>query len=291
MAIKITDLLRMITRRLIPLYQDPYVATNNAWALIEKLTGKDRIHLIALDEFNLTTEQEHTLELWLKKLTKEHMPLQYLLGTVPFLDLTLCIKPPVLIPRPETEEWCEYLIQELHKNALESLNILDLCTGSGCIGISLAQAFKKSTVIATDIHPDALQLACCNAKKNNITNIKFIQSDLYEQLKPLQTFDIIVANPPYISYEEWKNLQPEITRWEDPGALVAHDHGYELIKKIIMRAPQFLNKTPLAVGKLWIEIGSTQAARTQQMMLEFGFTRTKIVKDWFEKDRVVVGYL
>ncbi|MFA6066711.1 MAG: peptide chain release factor N(5)-glutamine methyltransferase [Candidatus Babeliaceae bacterium] len=287
---KITALVRIVTKKLIPLYQDPYLAANNAWAVIEKLLHTDKIQLIARDTIELSQDQQHTLDLWIKKLTHDHMPLQYLLGTVPFLDIIIAVQPPVLIPRPETEEWCDVLIKEAYKKTVTPRTILDMCTGSGCIGLSLAHAFPQSHVTCTDVHRDALDLTHANAQRNNIRNVTCVYSDIYDGLPKNNYYDLIVANPPYIDRDDWATLQPEITKWEDIGALVAEDHGYALIEKIITGAQAFIT-TRLPMPQLWIEIGSTQGKETHRLMLEAGFAQADIIKDWYGKDRVVVGTL
>lgn len=282
--------LQTITARIALLYDTQEVATQNAWFLLEKLTGLSQEQLIVQPDLALSAQQQKQLDQWLDKLTKEHMPLQYILGTVPFLSVTIEVKQPILIPRPETEEWCALLIEKLQQHSPANLAILDLCTGSGCIALALAKTLPHSTIVATDISREALQLAQSNAKRNNITNVTFIKSDIYEQLPPDKKFDLIVSNPPYIAPEEWPNLQPEVRLWEDKTALVAEHHGLELIERIIKGAKNYYTPKRLPFAQLWIEIGYNQGKVAQDLMTQAGFRQVTILKDLYGKDRVVTGH-
>lgn len=286
----IHQVLQTITSRITSLYDNEAIAAQNAWFLLEKLTGLSEEQLIVHHDIALSTEQQNQLNQWLDKLTKEHMPLQYILGTVPFLSVTIEVKPPILIPRPETEEWCALLIEKLQQHGPTNLTILDLCTGSGCIALALAKALPHSTIVATDISRDALQLAQTNANRNNITNVTFIKSDIYEQLQPDKKFDLIVSNPPYIAPEEWPNLQPEVRLWEDKTALVAEQHGLELIERIIKGAKNYYTTKRLSFAQLWIEIGYKQGKAVTDLMAQAGFSQITIIKDLYGKDRVVTGH-
>lgn len=278
-----------IQTKISEIYPTP-IAQHNAWILLEKLTNKTQAHLIARDEIELSGEQQQTLDNWLEKLTKQHMPLQYLLGDVPFINLKLLVEPPVLIPRPETEEWCDTLITELKKTNKTILTILDLCTGSGCIGLALAKAFPQSTIYATDTEDHALSLARKNAVLNAIENIIFIKSDIYQNIPKDIPFDLIVANPPYIAPEEWQTLEPEVKDWEDKHALVAENQGLDIIQKIVTDAPRFL-KPGLTVPQLWIEIGYQQGDQVSALFKNAGFVEVEVLQDWYSHDRVVIGKL
>lgn len=286
----IETLVHSLTQELLPAYDgNVHMAEQNAWYLLEKATGLGRTSFIAHPEYTLTPGQYDKLMEWVKEITESNKPIQYILGTVPFLDLTIQVMPPVLIPRPETEEWCATLIEYLKRTNLRELTILDLCTGSGCIALALAQAFAKSTVYASDISPQALDLAQKNADLNHISNVIFTLSDLYTEYKNIK-FDLIVANPPYITAEEYNSLDASVAQWEDPQALVTEQHGLKIIQKIIEQAPDFLKKSPLLFPQVWIEIGYQQGFSVSEIFKKYNF-EPKILKDLYKNDRVVIGIL
>ena len=171
------------------------------------------------------------------------------MGSTPFAGLEILTQPPVLIPRPETEEWTVNLIEQLQGLPDKKLQILDLCTGSGCIALALADALPQAKIFGTDISDSALALANHNKIHNHIPNVEFLRSDLFAQIPQKFTFDLIVGNPPYIDEQEWNNLDPSVTQSEDKHALLAADHGLALIKKIIAAAPIILNRIMTAQTK------------------------------------------
>lgn len=291
MSKKIISCIHEFTQKLTPAYDNTHQAEQYAWYLLEKATDLSKIQLLTKKEYFLSGKEEALLAQWIKEIIEDHKPIHYILGTVPFLDLTITVEPPILIPRPETEEWCNRFIERLQKNtpAHASLKILDLCTGSGCIGLAIAQAFPHSTVYASDISPQALALAQKNARNNNISNIIFIESDLYTTLPNIR-FDYIISNPPYITQEEYLSLDPSVSRWEDKCALMAHDQGLETIRKIIANAPRFLQYSQQENPSIWVEIGFKQSAAVQEIFHHAGF-KTEILQDLFDNDRVVIGYV
>lgn len=189
----------------------PHQAPRIASWIVELATGKQALRIVTHPEEPLTLEQVDAVSTILKQLISDRKPLQYILGSVPFLDLELIVRPPLLIPRPETEYLCSWLIEKLEKIPL---TILDMCTGTGCIGLSLAQALPASTVYLVDISPLACTTAQENALKNNITNVTIFQSDLFTNLPQELRFDLIVSNPPYVTEEEWTTLAPEVRLWK-----------------------------------------------------------------------------
>lgn len=296
----VNALLTSIKERLLERYDDTMLATQYAWWMLEAITNRTQIELMLDQKIALTHEQQKKVEAWIHAQVIDHEPLAYLIGWVPFMDFKIICKPPTLIPRPETEEWCSELILSL--NRLPSsprlrrtdgtgLNILDLCTGSGCIAIALAKALPYATLIATDISEDALALARENAQLNKVSNITFIKSDIYKQLDPTLTFDLIVSNPPYIASEEWKSLDISVTKWEDKKALEAPDHGLAILKEIITNAPQRLRTNAQHnQPRIVVEIGYQQGPAVKEIMETAGFKHVEIKKDLAGKDRTVWGY-
>jgi len=219
------------------------LSTQEAWWLLESITQKQKETLL-IQKYECTAEEVAKIDESIKKIKDESIPLAYLIGNVPFGELIINVKPPTLIPRPETEEWVYTLIDQLQPHKTEITSILDLGTGSGCVALALAHAFPQAQVTATDINPQALALAQENADQNKIKNITFIESNLFQQV-PQRKFDLIVSNPPYIAPSYKETLDKSVTNWEDHGALFAPGKGLELIEKMIKELPNFLSSTKL----------------------------------------------
>ena len=290
---KLRDALSFLTQQLRSLYDTPDITHTNAVWLLAHITHLSPTAIVTqLDTYHLTAQHTDFMHTCVQQLVHEKKPLQYLLGTVPFGELSLYVEPPVLIPRPETEEWCMQLIETITQRGQIPQIIIDLCTGSGCIALSLAHAFPDSTVYAVDIQPHAIELVTKNMRAARITNCIPVLSDLYDALPPLQA-DIIVANPPYISETEYRTLEPHITKWEDPQALVAADDGLAIITKIIAHAPRFLHPVRTDAhnipAQLWIEIGATQADAVVRCFLAHHFSSVTVIPDIHCRDRVVTG--
>ncbi|HEV2917232.1 MAG TPA: peptide chain release factor N(5)-glutamine methyltransferase [Candidatus Babeliales bacterium] len=265
-------------------------ANQHAWWLLEAVTGKNEAVLLA-SNYILNTKQEKLLYTWLDQHLIEHKPLAYIIGWVPFDDVRITTHPPILIPRPETEEWCMRLIDILQKQSYKKFYILDLCTGSGCIALALAKALPEAIILATDINSEALKLAVDNAKHNNIFNVTFIQSDLFANISAHQ-FDLIVANPPYIAPDEWQSLDASVRLWEDPQALLASNQGLSIITTIIKQAPAYMKKpSDIKIPNLYIEIDYNQASHVQQIMHQYGYSNIHIWRDLFGNDRVACGFI
>lgn len=282
-----------LIKRLYDYYKDRHIAEQYAWWTLESITGQTRSQLLAGPLFCLSREQELVLEQWVAAMTVEHKPIQYLIGHVPFCALTIIVKPPVLIPRPETENWCAELIAQLVKRvADEPLSILDLCSGTGCIGLACAQALPKAHVVCVDNAAHALELGRYNAEKNSINNVAFVDSNLFDQLQGMQ-FDLILTNPPYIGIHELDDLDLSVTVWEDKWALFAENQGYALIEKIIASAPDFIRYNPVlekhGIAQLIIEHGATQSATLVDLMAIAGYIDIQVHKDLAGKERVVSG--
>ncbi len=260
------------------------------WWVIESVTKKTKLELIT-SQNTLTPDQADEIFASIIKHVEDDYPLQYILKTVPFCGLTLCVEPPTLIPRPETEEWVTHLIEQLQPLVHEPLAILDMCTGSGCIGLALAQALPQAHIYAVDSANTALALTQKNAHLNRIDNITIVSSNLYQNLPTNIQFDLIVSNPPYISEAEFKDLSPTVAKWEDKQALVADDDGLYLIKKIISDAPTYLKKeiklSSLNIPQIVIEIGYLQGSTVQKLCSNAGFDTITVVQDLYGKDRIV----
>jgi len=289
----VIDIIKQLEGKLDLRYPDPTLRRQTAWWMLEAISKIDKAHLIAQERISLSEQQQKALDNWIHLQIHQHMPLQYLLGSVPFDALEILVEPPILIPRPETEEWCMHIIHQLQKLNTQELTILDLCSGTGCIALALGHAFPQATIYALDISAQAITLGRKNAQHNAITNVTFIESDLFSMVPTSLQFDLIVTNPPYIPNEQWQELDLSVTKWEDPGALIADDHGLAIIKQIITQAPRYLKSTsPLHeknIPQFVMEIDSPQAPVVSQLMHNAGFTHIVIKKDLEAKDRIVVG--
>jgi len=274
-------------------YPDERLQEQTAWWMIEAITKKNRIQFLINSELKINDSEQAMIDHWIEQQVKYHVPLQYLLGSVPFCSTEIIVEPPTLIPRQETEEWCNWLIEKLSPLKSSSLRVLDLCSGSGCIGIALAKGLPQSQVYSIDISKKAISLGKKNASHNKISNITFIESDLFTNLGPNSTFDLIIANPPYISDEYWNSLDPSVTRWEDPQALISNNAGLEIITRIISETKKYLhyNKKFIALGipQLILEIDSMQSKTVKNLLMQQKFTTITSKLDLFGNDRIVMG--
>ena len=292
MKIVIATLVTSIEKKLSAQFNE-HMSRQYAWWIIEKITHKDELSLINQHEIKWSESDQKMIDDALDKIINQNMPLAYWLESTPFCGLDIVVKPPILIPRSETEEWCAGLIEQLLPLAKEQLWILDLCSGSGCIALALADALPKAKVFGTDINDAALMLAKENARHNHIPNVTFLRSDLFAEIPKNFTFDLIVANPPYIAPSYWQTLDKSVTQWEDKNALIAPDDGLAIIKQIINEAPKYLKPNiqmrEHKISQLVLEIDYTQGQEVKEYMLQKGYCEIMIQKDLQGQDRVVSG--
>ena len=210
----------------------------------------------------------------------KRIPLSYVIGTRDFFGLTFKVDENVLIPEQETE----ILVEEVIKHS-EGKTVLDMCTGSGCIAISIALFGKPSKVAASDISEKALEVARQNAKCLKAGEISFIQGDMFENVT--EKFDIIVSNPPYIETGEIDELMPEVRDYLPRLALDGDEDGLKFYRIISKEAVKKLNKN----GRIFYEIGYNQSRAVASILLENGFTDIKVIKDYSGLDRIVMAKL
>ena len=206
-----------------------------------------------------------------------HVPLQYITGEQEFMGLSFAVNPHVLIPRQDTE----ILVEEAQKRIHAGMDALDLCTGSGCIIVSLSK-YAPIHAAASDISAQALKTAKENAKRHGVT-VDFIESDLFEGIT--SRYDIIVSNPPYIPTEEIKTLMPEVREFEPFLALDGKEDGLFFYRKIIREANSHLKPD----GFLLLEIGCGQGKDVACLMEAEGYKEITIRKDLSGLDRIVIG--
>jgi release factor glutamine methyltransferase len=192
-------------------------------------------------------------------------PLAYISGNIEFFGLNLRVGPGVLIPRPESEHVVEAALSFARAHQLTSPSILDLCTGCGAIALALAANLPDAEIWAADLSPQALQYAQDNARSLNLADkIHFLQGDLWQPLRGLR-FDIITANPPYVSAGEWRELAQEVKGYEPQTALLGGNDGLDVIRAIIAEAAGYLRG-----GLLAVELGAGQAAAALQAAEQAG---------------------
>ncbi|MGC2063212.1 MAG: peptide chain release factor N(5)-glutamine methyltransferase [Thermodesulfovibrionales bacterium] len=218
-------------------------------------------------------------------------PVQYIVGQVEFCGLEITVGKGVLIPRPETELLVEEAVKTVtheplnvqYANKKNSLAILDLCTGSGCIALALAKEFRGAKVIGTDISPKALYYARKNISRNHIGNVTFMKGSLFGPVKKGTKFDLITANPPYIINSEISELQREVKDWEPTGALDGGDDGLDFYREILSKAGRYLKPD----GSLILELGYGQARAIAEISSRNGFKVVSIIRDLAGIERIL----
>ena len=216
------------------------------------------------------------------KLIDEGMPVAYLIGYIPFGNCTIDLSLKPLIPRPETEYW----VFELTKRYVveDNLQVLDLCCGSGCIGIAIAKNIPDACVDFADINSTNIDQTKINIHKNFIkTSKQFFVSDLFNSV-PVKQYSVIVSNPPYISNDRKDTVQESVLKHEDERALFAYDNGLEIIKRIIAEAPHYLSDK----GKVYVEFDPWQIELIDDFMKAQEAFDWKFQNDQYEKPRVLV---
>lgn len=253
-------------------------AALDAWYLLEHITGWNRATYFLRQEETAAREQEQCYhELVQQRLRR--VPLQYLTGVQEFMGFSFFVSPATLIPRQDTE--C--LVEEAVRCANEK-RVLDLCTGTGCILLSLAKLCRLSCAVGTDISQEALITARRNADNLGVC-ADFYCGDLFQALPKPMTFDLIVSNPPYICTQEIRTLMPEVREHEPMAALDGDRDGLRFYRSIVSEAPEYLD----GEGKLIFEIGCEQAEQVCAMMEQRGFADIKVCKDYSSRNRVVSG--
>ena len=257
----------------------------SAQYILSLATGLSRIELYMQFDRNFTEDERAILREAIRR-RGEGEPLQYISGEVAFRRIVLKVEPGVLIPRPETEILVDKAIAFLKDRAQEKpLRVLDLCTGSGCIALSLVHEVPNVTVVATDISQTALSCAKRNAQALNLSDkVEFFEGDLSDAVPQdyCNTFDLIISNPPYIPSEELKTLPQEVVGFEPTLALDGGEDGLDLYRKILEQAPRLLQPDGMLACELFEE--SLEDAQTLAQSI---FKNTKIVQDLNRCNRVI----
>ena len=251
----------------------------DAWLLLEMVCKIDRSFYYLHMEDDLLEEQVSEYEIALKK-RAEHVPLQYIVGETEFMGLKFKVNSSVLIPRQDTET----LVEEALKVITPGMRVLDLCTGSGCIIVSILHNVADVEGCAIDISKQALNVAKENAKMNEVA-VLFERSDMFDNVTG--TFDVIVSNPPYIPTEVIPKLMPEVRDFEPMDALDGKEDGLYFYRRIADECKKYLNPG----GKILVEIGYDQGEAVSELFRQAGLSDVRVIKDLAKNDRVVSGVL
>ncbi|MDD2523375.1 MAG: peptide chain release factor N(5)-glutamine methyltransferase [Endomicrobiia bacterium] len=251
----------------------------DAEVLLCSILNIKRSKLFTMRSDTLTQIQLKQYQKYLERRSNRE-PLAYILGKTEFMGLEFNVNSNVLIPRQETELLVEEVNNQIKINNYKE--ILDMCTGSGCIAISVAYE-KDVLVTAADISKEAIDIAVGNSRINKVSSkIEFLISNMFDNIKD-KKFDIIISNPPYITREEFKTLEEELL-FEPKNALVAEDDGLFFYNKIAEKSKEYLNNNGIIV----LELNSNISQKIVELFEIYGFIKIKIIKDYANLDRVLV---
>jgi len=255
----------------------------DAEVLVAHALGIDRTRVI-IEAMRPLDPAELALLRDLVKRRRSREPIAYLRGEREFYGRTFHVDSRVLIPRPDTEALVEVALARTTHVSL-SMRQLDLCTGSGCVAITMARQRPTANVLASDVSPGALAVARENAYRLGAYNVAFVESDLFANIPATSRFDVITANPPYIATGEIEGLMPDVRDFEPRMALDGGADGLDLVRRIVDGAPAFLD----AEGVLAMEIGAGEAAPTRALFEAKGYRDIAVDRDYGKIERVVSG--
>ncbi|MBW2328168.1 MAG: peptide chain release factor N(5)-glutamine methyltransferase [Deltaproteobacteria bacterium] len=257
--------------------------------LLRDCLGVSRSRLFLLHDQQVKPKLEQRFqEIMVRRCRRE--PLQYILGSCEFWSLDFHVAPAVLIPRPETEFLLEHVFSTLgFERDIAELKILDLCTGSGVVGVVLAMEFDHVTVTAVDYSPDALAVALENIAKHGLEErISLLCADLLTGFRPNQVFDVIVSNPPYVKACDLPGLEPEVRDWEPELALFGGETGMDVINRICEEAFHHLKPG----GWLFMEIGADIGDQVEHIFVVSNrYEQVSVMQDWAGRPRVLQAKL
>jgi release factor glutamine methyltransferase len=257
----------------------------NAELLLADILKMKRLELYLSYEKPLSEKEKTKYREYLRR-RGEHEPLQYILGYTEFYGNKYIVNPSVLIPRPETE----LLVEKIAKENLspDLIRVLDIGTGSGNIAISLKKELPTAEVTGVDKSDEALEVAELNCKKIlGSEEVVFQQADIFDDDFPARFngFDIVVSNPPYVSIEEFKTLDSEVKDFEPQSAVTDNSDGYNFYRRIA----ELANLLLLPKGKLYLEIGHSEAEGIVDMLRNSGLKNIEVTKDLAGIERIIKG--
>ena len=271
-----------LIQKLLPLYGEREAAAISD-RIMEHLLQLQKIDRILNKSIQLSRDQLARFEKLRKELSA-HKPLQYVIHEAWFLGMKLYVDENVLIPRPETEELVEWVLEEPGIR-MPNIRILDIGSGSGCISIALKKFLPETHLISCDISPGALIVAKRNAQMQQVS-IEFTELDFLDQKAwdKLPLVDIIVSNPPYISLSEFDKLDKNVSRYEPHQALFVPDKDPLIFYEAIA---QFAKSNLDISGKIFAEINQTRSSELQELFRRFGFANVEIRKDLHGNERFI----
>ncbi len=279
MPLPIWVILKQISEELKPVSDNPHF---EAELLLANVLKTSRAELLSKIKENIEPPPE--LYQYIER-RKKHEPIAYILGYTEFFGIKIQTRPPIFIPRPETELLVEESLNIIENSQNNKIKILELCTGTACISIAICiNANKTINCTAIDLSENAIFLAKENANQNN-AKIQLIVGDLFQPLSNIEKYDLIIANPPYISENDRDRLPPIIKNYEDSLALFSKDDGLDTIRKISQQARQYL----IEGGWLLLEIGDNQKEQVEQIFEKNGYDNIEILPDLQNLPRVVKG--
>lgn len=255
-------------------------AKTDSWLLLAMACKIDHTYYYMHIDEEMTEEQVREFEVLIRK-RAERVPLQYITGEQEFMGLKFHVNSNVLIPRQDTEA----LVEEALKVVRPGMKIMDMCTGSGCVLISILKNVHGVEGMGYDISKQAINVAKENAKFNEVA-AEFERSDLFEDVVE-NNFDVIVSNPPYIPTDVVATLMPEVSQFEPHEALDGKGDGLYFYSKILEQCKNYMKPE----GYMLFEIGHDQGDAVSSMMRLAGFSEVHVVKDLARNDRVVMGHL
>lgn len=256
----------------------------DAQLFMMEATGFTKVQLFTKNDYCLNNTEAEKFWNMVDKRAKR-IPTQYIIGRCQFMGLNFLVSNAVLVPRPDTENLVETILEYKKNNVINS--VMDIGTGSGCIPISLLH-YGVDKAVALDISAGAIEVAKKNAELNHVLDrIQFINSNLFEALgdEQIGKFDAIVSNPPYIAKDVIKGLMPEVKDYEPMIALDGGDDGLDFYKEIIPKGKKYLS----AKGWMFFEIGYDQGVAVSNLLKAEGFEKIEVIKDLAGLDRVVLG--
>lgn len=253
--------------------------------LVAAAAGVGRLDLLSCDSIDWEPAARRRLDGWVSRVAAGE-PLQYVLGTAPFMGREFACDPRALIPRPETEELCERVLADARIWNRERPCVMDVGTGTGCIAITLALERLHSEIVAIDVSRVALDLAQSNARKLGVADgrITWRPGDLLDG-QARGAADAIVSNPPYISESEWVGLDRVVRDHEPRLALVGGPDGLAIIRRLIEQAIEVLRPD----GMLWMETGNEQGPAVRQMLADAGYRNIITHRDLAGHERIATA--
>jgi len=253
--------------------------------LLARLTGYKRHELYLKDDLVLRDDFYDAFMDMIEK-RSENMPIQYITGVESFMGMDFKVNRHTLIPRPDTEVLVESVVKFMRRTQ-GSLKVLDMCTGSGNIAVSLAKIVPNAKIWAVDVSFEAIEVARENARLNDVEyRVNFLVGDMFSPLEDCLRFDVIVSNPPYIKSDDISTLEPQVKLYEPHIALDGGIDGLRFFRELIERSPSFLKSG----GLLACEVGHDQAESIKEILkLNGNYTEIETVKDLAMIDRVVLA--